>query len=94
MGGPRDRNMTGGNMRIWGLKNCDTCRKAVKALDAAGRAPDYVDVRADGVAAANLERFFAPSARRWSTNARPRGVGCRKTNGPGIRLPCWLSTQR
>lgn len=46
-------------MRVWGLKNCDTCRKAVKALDAAGRAPDYVDVRADGVAAADIERFFA-----------------------------------
>lgn len=58
LGGPRDRNMTGGEMRIWGLKNCDTCRKAVKALEAAGQALEYVDVRADGVDAADLERFY------------------------------------
>ena len=46
-------------MRVWGLKNCDTCRKAVKALEAAGHAFDYVDVRADGVDRADLERFHA-----------------------------------
>ena len=46
-------------MRIWGLKSCDTCRKAVKELTAAGHAPVYVDVRADGVETADLERFFA-----------------------------------
>lgn len=46
-------------MRIWGLKNCDTCRKAVKALEGAGYGLDYVDVRADGVAQADLERFHA-----------------------------------
>ncbi|WP_370046607.1 MULTISPECIES: ArsC/Spx/MgsR family protein [Salipiger] len=32
-------------MRIYGLKNCDTCRKAMKALPQA----EPVDVRADGV---------------------------------------------
>ncbi|WP_421704783.1 arsenate reductase family protein [Aliiroseovarius sp.] len=46
-------------MRIWGLKSCDTCRKAVKELTGAGHEPDYVDVRADGVEGADLERFFA-----------------------------------
>jgi arsenate reductase-like glutaredoxin family protein len=46
-------------MRIWGLKACDTCRRAVKELTAAGHAPEYVDVRADGVEHADLERFFA-----------------------------------
>ncbi|MCK8462724.1 arsenate reductase [Aliiroseovarius sp. S1339] len=44
-------------MRVWGLKNCDTCRKAVKALEAAGFDVDYVDVRADGVDPADLARF-------------------------------------
>ena len=44
-------------MRVWGLKNCDTCRKAVKALEAAGLSVDYVDVRADGVDPADLARF-------------------------------------
>ncbi|MCK0143262.1 ArsC/Spx/MgsR family protein [Aliiroseovarius sp. F20344] len=46
-------------MRVWGLKNCDTCRKAVKALEGAGRTLDYVDVRANGVDRGDLERFFA-----------------------------------
>ncbi|MEO0866525.1 MAG: ArsC/Spx/MgsR family protein [Pseudomonadota bacterium] len=39
-------------MEIYGLKTCDTCRKAIKAL------PDakFVDVRADGVPSAVMER--------------------------------------
>lgn len=45
-------------MRLYGLKNCDTCRKALKALQAQGEV-DYTDVRADGVSADDLERFFA-----------------------------------
>ena len=32
-------------MEIYGLKTCDTCRKAIKALPEAA----FVDVRADGV---------------------------------------------
>jgi len=32
-------------MQIYGLKNCDTCRKAMKALPAA----TLVDVRVDGI---------------------------------------------
>lgn len=34
---------------VFALKTCDTCRKAIRALEAAGRAPEVVDVRADGV---------------------------------------------
>ena len=45
-------------MRFWGLKNCDTCKKAQKALAAAGHTLVVVDVRADGVAAADLARFY------------------------------------
>ncbi|MGH1464997.1 MAG: ArsC/Spx/MgsR family protein [Cognatishimia sp.] len=32
-------------MRLYGLKNCDTCRKALKTLTSA----QFVDVRAEGV---------------------------------------------
>lgn len=32
-------------MRLFGLKNCDTCRKALKSLEDA----EFVDVRTDGV---------------------------------------------
>lgn len=46
-------------MRFFGLKTCDTCRKAQKALLAAGFDLDVVDVRADGVEVADLERFLS-----------------------------------
>ena len=36
-------------MKIWHLKTCDTCRKAIKALSAAGHDLILIDVRADGV---------------------------------------------
>lgn len=41
-------------MQLYGLKNCDTCRKALKAL------PDveFVDVRSDGVPADILEKAY------------------------------------
>lgn len=40
---------------IYGLKNCDTCRKAIKALPEAG----FRDVRADGVPDALLQAAWA-----------------------------------
>ncbi|NDV01375.1 arsenate reductase family protein [Pseudoroseicyclus tamaricis] len=36
-------------MRFFGLKTCDTCRRALKDLRAAGIEPEVVDVRADGL---------------------------------------------
>ena len=38
-------------MQVYGLKNCDTCKKAIKALEAAGADFTVTDVRADGVPA-------------------------------------------
>jgi len=32
---------------LYGLKNCDTCKKAMKALDAAGVDYTFVDIRAE-----------------------------------------------
>lgn len=45
-------------MKLYGIKTCDTCRKALKALQGAGREVSFVDVRADGVPAAELARFY------------------------------------
>jgi len=33
------------SLRLYGLKTCDTCRKALKALEAAGRPATFVDIR-------------------------------------------------
>jgi len=41
-------------MKIYHLKSCDTCRKAIKGLQAAGHTPDLHDVRADGLDSATL----------------------------------------
>lgn len=46
-------------MRFFGLKTCDTCRKALAALRAAGQDPQVIDVRADGIAAADLDAMLA-----------------------------------
>lgn len=42
-------------MHLYGLKNCDTCRKALKSLTGA----ELVDVRADGMPADLLDRALA-----------------------------------
>ncbi len=64
----------GAIMRFFGLKSCDTCRKALGALRAAGHAPEVIDVRADGLAAAEraaiLNAFGAAAINRASTTWR------------------------
>lgn len=42
----------GAKMRIFGLKNCDTCRAAAKALGA-----EIVDIRADPLGVERIETF-------------------------------------
>ncbi|WP_281984011.1 arsenate reductase family protein [Thalassorhabdomicrobium marinisediminis] len=44
-------------MRFFGLKTCDTCRKALKMLD--GRAVEVIDVRADGLSDADRAAIVA-----------------------------------
>lgn len=42
-------------MKLYGLKNCDTCRKALKSNDSM----QLIDVRAEGVPSQLLEQAFA-----------------------------------
>ncbi|MCH2094195.1 MAG: arsenate reductase [Rhodobacteraceae bacterium] len=42
-------------MKIYGLKTCDTCRKALKSLDGA----TLVDVRSDGLPASVMTRAIS-----------------------------------
>ncbi len=46
-------------MKIYGLKNCDTCRRALKELRAAGHDAVLIDVRIDGISPEILERLFS-----------------------------------
>lgn len=61
-------------MKLFGLKNCDTCRRALKALKAAGHDVELVDVRGGGISAEELERllivFGADLLNRRSTTWR------------------------
>lgn len=46
-------------MKVYGIKACDTVKKAMRALEAAGHAPVLVDVRETGFAPGDLDRFLA-----------------------------------
>ncbi len=53
------------NVTIYGIKNCDTMKKARAWLEANGVAYRFHDYRADGVDAAQLARWIA--AVGWET---------------------------
>lgn len=44
-------------MILYGLSTCDTCKKALKTLQAAGREVIFRDVRAAPLSAAEIERI-------------------------------------
>jgi len=45
-------------MKLYGLKNCDTCKKAQKALEAGGNDVEFIDVRQSPLDSSVLERFL------------------------------------
>lgn len=46
-------------MILYGIPTCDTCRKALSELRAAGASPVFHDLRADPLPAAEIARFLA-----------------------------------
>jgi Spx/MgsR family transcriptional regulator len=48
---------------VYGLRNCDSCRKATKWLDEQGIDHSFLDLRADGFDWSALDRWIA--ATRW-----------------------------
>lgn len=61
-------------MKVYSLKSCDTCRKAIKEMTAGGLDPQVQDVRADGLSgddiAAILSAFGEKAVNRASTTWR------------------------
>ena len=45
-------------MKLYGLKNCDSCKKALKALHSAGQSVEFIDLRALPVAAEQLQKWL------------------------------------
>ncbi len=60
--------MTG--LTLYGLKTCDTCRKALKAVEAAGRSVTFVDVRSDADLGARLPGWLAAAGADALANTR------------------------
>jgi arsenate reductase (glutaredoxin) len=71
---PSPARIEGGEMRIFGLKTCDTCRKAMKEAANAGLAPVLVDVRETPLSpdrlAVFLDAFGGALVNRASTTWR------------------------
>jgi len=66
------------SLTLYGLKNCDSCKKALKALQSAGREVSFKDVRLDGISKARLEEWLAALGRDKLLNTRSttwRGLG-------------------
>ncbi|MEK9645582.1 MAG: ArsC family reductase [Alphaproteobacteria bacterium] len=61
---------------VYGIKNCDTCRKALQWLKAEGIKHRFHDFRADGLDAADLARWA--DAAGWETLLNRRGTTWRK----------------
>ncbi len=59
-------------LKIYGLKNCDTCRKALAFLKAEGVEHEFLDVRADGVSAAQIKDWA--QAAGWEVLLNRRGT--------------------
>lgn len=61
---------------VYGLKNCDTCRKALKWLAAEGFEHHFNDVRADGLDDAKVQSWL--DAVGWEALLNRRGTTWRK----------------
>ena len=55
---------------LYGLKNCDTCKKAIKALESAGQAVQFVDIRAEADLPALVPNWLAAAGADLLINRR------------------------
>jgi len=59
-------------LTVYGIKNCDTCRKALKWLSAEGIEHTFHDFRVDGLDPANVARWA--DAAGWEKLLNRRGT--------------------
>ncbi len=55
---------------LYGLKNCDTCKKALKALQAADKPATFIDIRADTDLAAKVPHWLSAASADLLINRR------------------------
>lgn len=57
-------------MTVYGLKNCDTCKKALKALGDAGHEIDFIDIRAEADLSVSVPAWLAAHGADTLVNRR------------------------
>ena len=62
--------MATSKLTVYGLKNCDTCRKARGWLDGKSIAHEFLDVRADGIAKSDVARWVKAKGLETVLNKR------------------------
>ena len=72
-------------MILYGISTCDTCKKAIKALEAAGHPVTFRDVRKDPLSEAEIDRLLDPTnylgiAPRFVDKVLEAGPRARETN--------------
>ena len=45
-------------MKLYGLKNCDSCKQALKELQSAGQSVEFIDLRVTSVAVEQLQKWL------------------------------------
>ena len=76
-------------MKLYGLKNCDGCKKALRDLGNAGFDVTFVDVRAAPVEAADLTRWLAAVGDEVLVNRKSttwRGLSPDERERPALAL--------
>jgi len=72
-------------LTLYGLKNCDTCKKALKALEGAGKSVAFVDIRTDADLRTLVPKWLSVAGdellvNRRSTTWRTLSEEARETN--------------
>ena len=80
---------------VYGIKSCDTCRKALKWLDEQGRDYQWRDLRVDGVESERVQRWLEEAGaevlvNRRSTTWRSLGEADREAAGNPQRAQALL----
>lgn len=57
-------------MKVYGIKSCDTCRKARKWLDEQDRTHDWHDLREDGIDIETIRRWLDATGPEMLVNRR------------------------
>ena len=58
------------DLTLYGLKNCDACKKAMKAMEGAGREVAFIDIRAEADLAVKLPAWLDAVGRDRLVNTR------------------------